>query len=242
MRSRLLVSTLLTLFAFALPAHAQDAGDRYADGLIAGDYLRFSGGIVAPVHPQGSLRDWNRGQNFALVYENWANAGAGVSQVAYGLNLGYSRLPLNEPEFIAHNTTIEGARLTSATASSAAIFELGTGLRLRFPMLYVMPNIQFAFSYIDYRPATIHYVATSGPGTASQQHRRGAALSIGGGLDKRITSYVGIFGEALYTYGFTGLGQGIASPGGACVANGCDVLKNTTIGVVRGGLRVRTSR
>ena len=242
MRSRLLVTCLAVLSAAAFPAHAQEAGDPYADGLLSGDYLRFGAGMVSPVHPQGSLRDWNRGQNYSLVYENWAAGSTGLSSFAYGLSVDFNRLPLNERQFLADFTPTTGTAATSATASSASIFSLGTNLRLRIPMQYIMPSIQFAFSYLDYRPATIHYTSPGGSGTASQQHRRGAAITLGGGLDKRLTSRLGVYGEALYTYGFTGLGQGIASPGGNCAANGCDVLKNTTIGVIRGGLRVRMGR
>jgi hypothetical protein len=51
-----------------------------------------------------------------------------------------------------------------------------------------------------------------------------------------------VFGEALYTYGFTSLGRGIANPGGTCTTNGCDVLKNTVLGTLRGGLRLQVGR
>jgi hypothetical protein len=242
MRSRLLVSSLAALFTLAGLASAQDAGDPYADGLIAGDYLRLGFGMTSPVHPSGSLRDWDRGQNFSLTYENWAPGQTGVSRLAYGLNVEYSRLPLNEPQFLADFSPAPNTSATSATASPASTFLLGTNLRMRFPMLYIMPSISVGFSYIDYRPSTINFTAASGNGSTSQQHRRGAAFSFGAGLDKHIVDRFGIFGEAIYTYGFTSLGQGIANSRGTCAANGCDVLKNTTLGVIRGGLRVQVTR
>lgn len=245
MHSRLLVSSLFalcTLASVSSIARAQDAGDHYADGLVPGNYLRLGAGVTSPIRPAGSLRDWDRGSDFAIAYENWSPGGAGVSSIGYGLSLDYSRLPLNESQFLSSFTPVAGVPATSASASPASTFLIGTNVRFRIPAPFVMPSISVAFSYIDFRPATINYTAPSGNGATSQEHRRGAAFSVGAGLDRHIYDRVGIFGEAVYTYGFTSLGYGIANPRGNCAANGCDVLKNTTIGVIRGGLRLRVTR
>jgi hypothetical protein len=88
----------------------------------------------------------------------------------------------------------------------------------------------------------VHYTTPTETTTASQRHRRGAAFTIGAGLDKRLIDRFALFGEALYTYGFTSIGQGFVTPGGTCTTASCDVFKNTTLGVIRGGLRVRVGR
>jgi hypothetical protein len=243
MRPRQLVSSLVALCVVAGLAGAQDTGDRFADGLVPGDYLRLGVGVIAPVRAQGGLRDWSRGQNFAIAYENWGAGQTGVSNVAYGLSAEYGRLPLNTDQFLADFTPAANVHATSATASSATTFLIGTNLRVRIPAPFIMPSLSFGFSFIDYKPSTIHYTSSAGDGTTSQQHRRGAAFSFGAGLDKHIVDRFGLFGEAVYSYGFTSLGQGYATPGGTCAnTNGCDVLKNTTLGVIRGGLRIQTTR
>jgi hypothetical protein len=105
-----------------------------------------------------------------------------------------------------------------------------------------MPNFSLGFGFINLHPGTIHYTTAANPGTANQQRRYGGELTVGAGLDKTVVDRFGLFGEALYTYGFTSLGQGLATPNGNCAANGCDPLKNTTLGTIRGGLRVRVGR
>jgi hypothetical protein len=64
-------------------------------------------------------------------------------------------------------------------------------------------------------------------------------LTIGAGLERRIADRYGLFAEAVYAYGFTSIGQGSAAPGGVCGTNSCDVLKNTSIATLRGGVSVR---
>ena len=77
-------------------------------------------------------------------------------------------------------------------------------------------------------------------GTTKQQTRNGAEVSIGGGLERHFFERFGIFGEADYVYGFTSLGRSAATPGSICASgNGCDVLKNTSVGTIRGGLSVK---
>jgi hypothetical protein len=244
MRSRLFASLLLALAAMVVvtPAIGAQSGDPYADGLTAGDYLRISGGMISPVHPQGSLKDWDRGKTLALAWEGWQSGSGGVGRLGFGVTADYSRLPLNQTQFISEFTPASGGTTTSATASSATAFSIGTNLRLRIPSPLIMPSIEFGFGYLDFNPTTVHYVATTGSGDVTQRHRRGAALSFGAGLDKQVVNKFAVFGEAVYTYGFTSLGYGFATPGGTCATNGCDVLKNTTLGVIRGGLRVQMGR
>ena len=78
-----------------------------------------------------------------------------------------------------------------------------------------------------------------GIGSAKQRHRSGAELTIGGGLERHIVDRYGLFAEAEYAYGFTSIGQGAATPGGLCATSSCDILKNTSIATLRGGLSVR---
>ena len=43
-------------------------------------------------------------------------------------------------------------------------------------------------------------------------------------------------------YGYTSFGQGLAGSGSACLTSGCDLLKNTPLGTIRGGLRVHVGQ
>jgi hypothetical protein len=69
-------------------------------------------------------------------------------------------------------------------------------------------------------------------------------FTVGAGIEKNIFDRYGVFGEALYVYGYTSYGSGFATPGGVCATAGCDAFRNgnTTIGTIRGGLRVRVGR
>ncbi|HEY4215731.1 MAG TPA: hypothetical protein VGM67_01265 [Gemmatimonadaceae bacterium] len=244
MRSRLLVSsvTVLAILAAVAPRAAAQ-NEQYTDGLVSGDYLRIAGGSIAPVSPQGSLRDWGRGNTFGANWEGWYGGnGTDPGIVGFGFGADYSRMPLNESDFLARFTTPEGATATSASASSATVWSIETTLRARIPMPFIMPSLSFGLGYLDFHPSTVSYIAASGNGTTTQQHRRGLALMGGAGLDKHVVQRFGVFVEAVYAYGFTSLGQGIATPGGTCARNGCDVLKNTTLGTVRGGLRLQIGK
>jgi hypothetical protein len=103
-----------------------------------------------------------------------------------------------------------------------------------------MPSVSLGFGYINFRPSTIEYTSATGSASTAEQRRYGGEFTIGAGLDKHVIDRLAVFGEASYTYGFTSLGQGLARPGGTCAtsSNGCDPLKNTTLGTIRGGLRV----
>lgn len=245
MRFRLLVLMLLVpvaaLTLLATAGRAQSSS--MADGLTPGDYLRVSAGVVSPVNAQGSIRDWDRGQTLNVSWENWQQGSNGVGSIGFGLAFDYSRLPLNQAQFLGEFETVEGTRATSASASNAQIFQVSTVVRARIPAPFIMPTLQLGFGILNFQPANIVYQIPGGAGSTSQRHRTGASLSIGGGLDKQIYGRAAIFGEALYTYAFTSLGgQAVATAGGVCSSNGCDALKNTSLGALRGGLRVRVGQ
>ena len=110
-------------------------------------------------------------------------------------------------------------------------------------MPVVMPSLLIGFGFINWAPGEIHYVSTTGSGNVKQSHRSGAELSIGGALDRQLWDRYAAYVEAQYVYGYTSYGQGFATPGGVCASHsGCDVLKNTTIATLRGGLRIRMGR
>jgi len=247
MRSRLFVACIVVLVVSATSVvDAQErpsSNERLSDGLVAGDYVRAGAGMLSPVNPQGSLRDWDRGTGFTLAWENWQAGSGGVGRVGFGIGVNYGVLPLNEQQFIADFIDpLTRVPATSATASNAAVLEIETSVRVRIPSPFIMPSLSLAFGYINFRPGTIQYTSVAGPGTTNQQRRYGGELTVGAGLDKHIVDRFAAFGEALYTYGFTSLGQGFVSPNGNCPSNGCDPLKNTTLGTIRGGLRVGVGR
>jgi len=245
MRSRLSLAFIASFLAFAHVAQAQATlADPLAGGLIAGDYLRISGGLVSPINPQGSLRDWSRGSTINVMWENWQPGSGGVGSTGFGIGIGYTLLPLDQQRFVSDFTPPSGGQTSSATATRAGILEVMTNLRIRIPSPFVMPSVSLGFGFMDWRPGQIHYTTTTNPQpqSAQQQHRSGLELAIGGGLDKAIVDRWALFAEALYAYGFTSFGQGLATPGGTCSANGCDVLRNTSVGIIRGGLRVRMGR
>ena len=192
------------------------------------------------MNAQGSLRDWDRGTVYGLVWENWQSGAGGVGRVGYGIGVNYGLLPLDEQQFLSEFLTPQGTRATSASASNASVLEIETNLRFRIPSPFIMPSFSLGLGYstIVRRRSLIRRTA--------RRHRPPSNVAMaensrfGGELDKRIVDRVAIYGEATYTYGFTGLGQGIARPGGTCATStsGCDPLKNTSLGMVRGGLRV----
>jgi hypothetical protein len=237
MRSRLLLIVTAALATQARVGAAQS--DRFTGGLTDGDYIRMSAGVTTPINPQGGFRDWKKGTGFALVYENWPTGDVGVGRAGFSLGFGYSALPLNEEKFLEDFSPLSGGKATSASAGSGALFELNTGLHLRIPAPLLVPTVRIGIGYIGWRPKRISYTAASGDGTTKQQTRNGAEFSIGGGLERHFAHRFGIFGEADYVYGFTSLGQSSATPGGICANNGCDVLKNTSVTTLRGGLTVK---
>ena len=237
MRSRLLLVVTAALATHGRVSLAQS--DRFSGGLTEGDYIRVSAGVTNPINAQGGFRDWKKGTGFALVYENWPTGDVGVGRAGFSLGFGYSALPLNEAKFVEDFSPLSGGKATSASASSGALLELNTGLHIRIPAPLLVPTVRLGLGYIGWRPSRISYTAASGNGSTKQQTRNGAEVSIGGGLERHFAHRFGIFGEADYVYGFTSLGQSSATPGGICANNGCDVLKNTSVTTVRGGLTVK---
>jgi opacity protein-like surface antigen len=244
MRSRPFVPLVLAVssICLAVSASAQQS-DPLADGLTRGAYVRLSGGSVSPLNAQGSFKDWEKGMGINLNFENWDNGGGGVGRFGFGVFLDYSMLPFDDQQFIADFTNGPNGRATSATANRAGIFQLGVTTRIRIPAPYIMPSIGVGFGFLDWRPGKITYTAgaPSASFTAKQQNRTGGAITIMGGLDKHIYDRWAIFAEALYSYAYTSFGQGLGASGSSCVATNCDLLKNTQLGTIRGGIRVRAS-
>jgi hypothetical protein len=239
MRSRPLLGACAALISLSHIGRTQSS-DRLAAGLQAGDYVRISGGVSTPVNPQGSLRDWSTGTGLNVGWENWQNGGTGVGRLGVSVNLSYTLLPLDDSQFVSDFIPITGPRATSAHASDAGILEIATNLRFRIPSPLVMPTINFGLGFMNWMPATIDYSTAAGTtGSAKQRHRSGAELTIGGGVERHLVDRYGLFAEAVYAYGFTSIGQGSAAPGGLCGTQACDVLKNTSIATLRGGLSVR---
>lgn len=238
-RAALIAAAAACTFAGGAAGAQDRSGDAMAGGLVAGDYLRVAGGVTSPVNPQGSLRNWGTGTNVAVSYENWQAGSNGLGHVGFGLTAAYSFLPLKDQTFVAGFTPVTGGTTQSASASRAGILEITSNLRFRIPAPLVMPAVTVGFGFINWAPGEIHYVATSGSGSVKQSHRSGAELSVGGSLDRQVWDRYALFAEASYVYGYTSYGQGFATPGGVCSSSGCDPLKNTTVAVLRGGLRVR---
>lgn len=245
MRSRpfaVIVAALIASLASSR-AQAQGSSDHLADGLIPGDYLRVAFISSNPINPQGSLRDWNRGQGISLVWENWDHGPSGVSRLGFGLEGSYSLYPLDDQAFIADFTNGPNGLLRTATGTKASILQFGVTTKIRIPTPYIMPTIGVAFGFLDWRPGQIRYTSINGTtGTAKQGHRSGGALSFTGGLDKHIVDRFAIFADASYTYAYTSFGAGLGASGSSCLTANCDLLKNTQLGVFRGGLRVRVGR
>jgi hypothetical protein len=214
------------------------------DGLVPGNYVRMSTGSSTPVSPHAALRYWDRGTTYYLGWENWDTGASGVSRVGFSLNAAYSALPLNTPLFLANFTPLNGGTVTQVSASRAGILEVTSGLRLRMPLPYLMPNLSLGLGLIDWQPGTIKYESTAGDGSAKQQHRVSAEVTVGAGIEKNLFDRYGVFGEALYVYGYTSYGSGFVSSGGVCNSVACDTFRNgnTTIGTIRGGLRVRVGQ
>ena len=251
MRSRLLaaVATIAVALVALAPvsnssnAQAQEGQrDRLADGLIPGDYLRVGFSNPSPINPRGSIRDWNRGQGVTLTWENWAFGSTGVSRIGFALEGGYSLFPLDEQRFLTDFRESPNGVPIAATGKSASIIQLAVTTRLRIPAPFIMPSVGIGFGFLNWRPGKIDYTATNGSGTVRQQQRTGASLTLTGGLDKHILDRFAVFADASYTYAYTSFGSGLAASGSSCLSADCDLLKNTQLGVIRGGLRVRVGR
>ncbi|HEY9229607.1 MAG TPA: hypothetical protein VIP11_23360 [Gemmatimonadaceae bacterium] len=244
MRVRTLLgcSLAFSFYAFTSNAGAQVPGAN-TDGLIPGNYVRVSGGVVTPVNAQGSLKDWKQGTGLNFMYENWDSGPRGLSRFGFGVFGEIAFLPFDEEQFKVDFADGPFGAVRTASAGKARVIQFGLNTRFRIPVPYMTPSISLAFGFLDWNPADISYTSVTGANaTAKQQHRQGAALTAIGGLDKHIFDRYAIFAEAVYTYGYTSFGQGLAAAGSACVTSNCDLLKNTPLGSIRGGIRARISR
>src|SRR4029079_8313054 len=106
-----------------------------------------------------------------------------------------SVLPLDEKQFLSDFTPISGVRPTSATASSAGVFELATNLRFRIPTPFIMPTINLGIGFMNWRPATIDFDGPTGHGQAKQRHPSGAGITIGRALERDSSERCGLLGE-----------------------------------------------
>jgi hypothetical protein len=239
LRSLVLLAVAASSFAATPRAFAQQT-DPMADGLQRGDYFRLSAGTVTPVNPSGSLRDWGRGVGGNLMWENWDLSGSSGQMGLFGFSLfgDLSFLPFKEEQFKTDFAKGPNGAVLRASASKARVVQLGVNTRLRIPMRYIMPSISVGFGFLDWHPGNIDYTTASGSFKAKQQNRQGGAITLTGALDKHLFDRYALFGEAVYTYGFTSWGQ-VAGSSSTCVTNECDLLKNTPLGVIRGGLRYR---
>ena len=240
MRSRPLALTLALSSLVAASVASAQTPSPMTDGMVAGGYVRVSGGVVTPVNEGGSLREWNAGSNFNVMWENWENTDRGtLSMFGFGLYADLSLLPFDQSQFILDFTNGPNGTVTSARAGRARVIQFGVNTRFRIPAPYFTPSISLGFGFLDWHPATIDYVAVGGSGTARQQNRQGGVLTLSGGVDNHIFDRVSIFGEAAYAYAYTSFGQGLGATGSACIQANCDLLKNMPFGTFRAGLKTR---
>jgi hypothetical protein len=243
LRSLSLVAVLVAASLLGARRAGAQATDPMANGLTPGDYVRIGGGYVTPVNSSGSLRDWTSGVGASLMWENWQQGSGGMGRVGFGLGVGYNWLPLDEAQFKRNFTPPSGGAVASATASKATILEITSEVRFRIPAPLIMPTINVGLGFMNWAPGEIQYQTTGATSSsARQQHRSGAEVSIGGGVDEHLFDRYAVFAEAMYTYGFTSVGSGFAAPSSTCAPSTCDITRNTSIGTVRGGLRVRLGR
>jgi hypothetical protein len=229
---------LILLVGIAGAAHTQEV-DRFADGLIPGAYLRVGGGPTSPVNAQGTLKDWMPGRGGSIAWESWDAGQTGVSRMGFALSAAYSSLPLNTGRFLTEFVPPNGGSVSSINAKSAGVLEIVTNLIFRVPSPYIMPHFTIGLGFLDWRPGVIEYTGSAGSGRTKQQRRSGGEIALGFGLDKHVYDRFAVFSEATYVFGLTRFGGSVA---GACTANGCDALSNTTVTTLRGGLRIRMMR
>jgi hypothetical protein len=230
----------MAFVALVAPRDGQ-AQSAMTGGLVAGDYVRLSGGMTTPINANGSLKQWDGGQSFNVTWENWDDRGGRLGLFAFGLYGDLTFLKFDDAQFKADFLSPFGP-VQTASAKRARIIQAGVNARMRIPMPLIMPSISLGFGFLDWHPGEIAYTAQNGSATAKQQNRQGGVVSVMGSVDRNIYDRVGIFGEALYAYGFTSFGQTLAASGSACIRADCDLLKNTALGAFRFGLRVRASR
>jgi hypothetical protein len=234
----LLAASMLAL----LPSHtaSQIPGRRSSSMYFGGDNVRLTAGRSTP---RSGMRNWESGLVFGLGWESWdPGRGGAASRVAAGIAASYSALPFARSTFISDFEAVTGKKVTNASASDAVLADLMVTLRVRGPTLLVMPSLMIGVGYYDFRPSTIAFQATDSSGSARSRGKNGPAANIGIGLDGPFIGRTALFAEAVYAYGWSSdsyLGQSASS---RCSGNVCDTFKSTQTTMLRGGVRVRTSR
>jgi hypothetical protein len=242
MRSRLcsLLVVVLSLGTSSL-VRGQDTGDPRAGGLVGGDYLRIAGGGMSFLNASGSLREWTGGPVASLMWENWQPDAGVVGKIGFGIGVDYGRLPLDKAQFLNDFQAGSGQVVTSPTGGSAQILSIATNIRIRIPSPLISPSLSLGLGFLDVRPKAVDYFSNGVAGSVKQQPRSGAEFSFSGAIDRQLFGRFALYGEAQWMYGLTSLGR-VNTPSGVCAQKACEGTKNTTIGTIRGGLRVRTNR
>ena len=195
-----------------------------------------------PLDAQGNLRDWSSGTAYNLMWESWGAGGAGTDLTGYGFSVGYTQLPFNNSFFVQNftPTQVTGSTAT-ATAADARVLEFLATLRIRIPTPLVMPHLSLGLGFIEL--ASRHHSTTprqrARRPTQSRKAVRRAEFSVGGGVDRHVYDRVGIFAEARTPTAITSFGQVRNADRDVRGQRMRRPLKNTTLGTIRGGLRVR---
>ena len=184
------------------------------DGLVPGDYVRMSAGSADAGEPA------RRAAAFGIAARRTTPAGrtgtrARAASAASGSasTRRTARSRSNAPLFIA--------RLHAAQRSERDVGErgarrnprghIGVTTRCGCRVPYIMPNMSLGLGFIDWQPGEIKYEATTGSGTAKQQHRVERRGHRRRGARQESSSIASrVFGEALYVYGYTSFGSGFA--------------------------------
>jgi hypothetical protein len=239
MRTRAVLNCLAAMFVLTPPARAQDSR-RTTAGVLGRDNLRFQFGQVRPV---GGMRDWNSGAGGGLSYEAWSTGpGDGNFDAAAGITGNFARLPFNEAEFLQDFQSPTGSRATRANASSASFADLAFTIRVRGPIVYVVPSAMVAVGYYNFHPSTVNFHAPDTSGTTKFRTKQGGLFGAGGGLDTPPIGRAALFAEVMYEYGWSSESQFAFAANSRCSAQGCDVFKATQTLTTRGGVRLRLGR
>ena len=131
MRLRSLVLLAVAGSSLAITPRAFAQTDPMADGLERGDYFRLSAGMVKPVNPSGSLRDWGRGTGFNLMWENWDLSGSSGQMGLFGFSLfgDVSFLPFKEDQFKIDFAEGPNGAVLTASGDRARVIQLGVNTR-----------------------------------------------------------------------------------------------------------------
>src|SRR5215475_2610163 len=152
MRSRPLALALALSSLVAASVSSAQTPSPMTDGMVAGGYIRVSGGVVTPVNEGGSLREWNAGSTYNVMWENWENTDRGtLSQFGFGFYGDLSLLPFDQNQFIRDFTNGPNGTVTSARAGRARAFQIGLNTRFRIPAPYFTPSISLGLGFLDWR-------------------------------------------------------------------------------------------